>query len=374
VSLKFSEEQEELRHTLNRFFEENVDSEYLRKRIDLEQDSDPELWNKFRELGLLEYFASKDPELKPSFRELAIVAFEAGASLVPETLGDVIFYGPYLLSHLVAEKDSEQIKSCFGEDLLTRCAAGDARAAFSRFPDDIKITTKAGASLVSGTLSYVAGGGSANIVVFMSEIDNSLKLILCADSEFPARGSDLVDTKACIEPTLEPSLDGTIKRHTLQLHKAPCIVLNEIDLDQLEAHENLLRANELSGLCAKVVRMTVDYVKTRKQFGVVVGSFQAVQHRLADMHVAAESLRSLVNFASWAADDSKEQFVFAAKAAIGHACNSATSVVEGAIQLHGGIGFTWEHDLHLYLRRAKTIEALYSLSDFDYKDLIKLAV
>ena len=77
------------------------------------------------------------------------------------------------------------------------------------------------------------------------------------------------------------------------------------------------------------------------------------------MHVAAESLRALANFAAWACDASPEQVALASRAAITQACEQGAEIIEGAIQLHGGIGFTWEHDLHFYLRRARTITALY---------------
>ena len=135
---------------------------------------------------------------------------------------------------------------------------------------------------------------------------------------------------------------------------------------------SVLRAAELTGICEAVVGRTVDYVKTRKQFDQPIGAFQAVQHKLADLHLDAESASALVSFAGWAADFSKDQFSLASTSALAHALEAAPRVVETAIQLHGGIGFTWEFDLHLYLRRVRSYSALYPLDQADFDKLLQL--
>src|SRR5262249_46285979 len=111
-------------------------------------------------------------------------------------------------------------------------------------------------------------------------------------------------------------------------------------------------AAELAGIASRTLEMTVEYVKTRQQFGRPIGTFQAIQHALADMHVAAEQLLALVRFAAWAADSDRSQFPDAALAACAFAADEVPSIVECATQLHGGIGFTYEFPLHAFLRRA----------------------
>ncbi|MBN8550873.1 MAG: acyl-CoA dehydrogenase, partial [Deltaproteobacteria bacterium] len=129
-------------------------------------------------------------------------------------------------------------------------------------------------------------------------------------------------------------------------------------------------AEELGGMCARVVDLTLEYVKTRKQFGVAIGSFQAVQHKLSDMHLQSEALRSLAAFATWAAQESKEQSELSSRAALAFACEHAPQIIETAIQMHGGIGFTWEYELHLYLRRAKMLELLFGSGEAEHQSLI----
>lgn len=119
-----------------------------------------------------------------------------------------------------------------------------------------------------------------------------------------------------------------------------------------------LLANEAAGVCARVIEMTREYVATRKQFGKPIGTFQAVQHKLAESFMLAESLRTTAEFAAWAGSHSPEQFAFSASAAATLASEIAPKVAESCLQLHGGIGFTWEHDLHLFLRRAKLLQSI----------------
>lgn len=124
------------------------------------------------------------------------------------------------------------------------------------------------------------------------------------------------------------------------------------DPDGLDLRLRLLEAAELSGIAGRVVELTSEYVKTRTQFQRPIGSFQAIQHKLADMLVAAEQAASLVRFAGWCAENDRKQFSSAALAAKAFASEQTPRIVEQAIQAHGGIGFTFEFPLHLYLRRA----------------------
>jgi alkylation response protein AidB-like acyl-CoA dehydrogenase len=112
-------------------------------------------------------------------------------------------------------------------------------------------------------------------------------------------------------------------------------------------------AAELVGVSARALDMTVAYVKERKQFGVPVGSFQAVQHKAAQMLRDTESARSATYFAAWAADADPERLSIAAAMAKAVASESGRAVTGDAIQLHGGIGFTWEADLHWLFKRAQ---------------------
>src|SRR2546423_393597 len=117
-------------------------------------------------------------------------------------------------------------------------------------------------------------------------------------------------------------------------------------------------AAEVLGLCQRALEMTLDYVKDRKQFGAPVGSFQAVSHRCAQMLLHTESVRSATYFAAWAADAEPDRLPEAAAMAAAAAAQAAREVTASAIQAHGGIGFTWEADVHWLYKRAQLDAAL----------------
>ncbi|MDQ2895626.1 MAG: acyl-CoA/acyl-ACP dehydrogenase [Actinomycetota bacterium] len=117
-------------------------------------------------------------------------------------------------------------------------------------------------------------------------------------------------------------------------------------------------AAEMVGVCQRSLEMTLAYVKDRKQFGVAVGSFQAVAHRCAQMLLYTESTRSTAYFAAWAADADPERLGEAAALAAAAAAGGGRDVVASAIQAHGGIGFTWEADVHWFYKRAQLNAAL----------------
>jgi alkylation response protein AidB-like acyl-CoA dehydrogenase len=118
-------------------------------------------------------------------------------------------------------------------------------------------------------------------------------------------------------------------------------------------------AAELVGISQRVMEMAIDYAKDRKQFDRPIGSYQAVSHACADMLKQVEGSRSLVYYAGWAADAAPDEFALAASAAKAYASDAGWTVSASSLQVHGGIGFTWEHDLHWFLKRAKTDGVLY---------------
>ena len=124
-------------------------------------------------------------------------------------------------------------------------------------------------------------------------------------------------------------------------------------LDAIIDRAKTALAAEMCGAAAASLTLSVEYAKIRKQFDRPIGSFQAIQHKLADMKVALETARSLVYYAGWALDTGAEDARLAAAMAKAYAGDACTRVIADAIQVHGGIGFTWEHDLHLYFKRVE---------------------
>ena len=128
-------------------------------------------------------------------------------------------------------------------------------------------------------------------------------------------------------------------------------------------------AAEMLGAARRCLDMAVGYAKVREQFGQPIGSFQAIRHKCAEMLLEVENSHSAVYYAAWALDAAAEDAELAASVAKVYVGDASRKVCGEAIQVHGGIGFTWEYDLHLYFKRAKALEAQYGDADY-HRELI----
>jgi len=128
-------------------------------------------------------------------------------------------------------------------------------------------------------------------------------------------------------------------------------------------------AAEMLGAARRCLDMAVEYAKVREQFGQPIGSFQAIRHKCADMLLDVENSFSAVYYAAWSLQHAAEDGPLAASVAKAYVSDASRKVCGDAIQVHGGIGFTWEYDLHLYFKRAKALEPLYGDADH-HRELI----
>jgi alkylation response protein AidB-like acyl-CoA dehydrogenase len=133
-------------------------------------------------------------------------------------------------------------------------------------------------------------------------------------------------------------------------------------------------AAELVGGMQRTLDLTVEYAKTRKQFGKPIGMFQAVQHQCADMYLETESSRSAVYYAGWALEENAPDASTAVSIAKMYSSDAARAVGNRGIQIHGGMGFTWENDLHLYYRRAKASENAFGDATFHRERIASLVI
>jgi alkylation response protein AidB-like acyl-CoA dehydrogenase len=166
------------------------------------------------------------------------------------------------------------------------------------------------------------------------------------------RDGDVMRRVPITAPPREPAMDRTRELgwlRTLDLAGGEVVGRAEIFLDRAAVGFSA----ELLGVAARAMEMAVDYAKVREQFGKPIGSFQAVKHRCADMLVDVEGMRSAVYWAAWCVGANDPDASIAASTAKSWCADASKRVLASALQVHGGIGFTWEHDLHLYLKRAQ---------------------
>ncbi len=191
-----------------------------------------------------------------------------------------------------------------------------------------------------GVGELVIGGREAGVFVLMDE-DGGGRVLAREDAE--------VEPLPAIDPTRSAARVSASDTAGEALAGDACAALGRALVSV---------SSELVGVCDRALSMTVEYVKDRKQFGVPVGAYQAVSHRCAQMLLDTEKARSTAAFAAWTADADPERLAEAAAMAKAAASDAGREVTASAIQAHGGIGFTWEADVHWLYKRAQLDAAL----------------
>ena len=321
MSIPYSEEQLEFQEAFRKVLEGSFPLDETVTLVDDQERDDSLLWKKLDELGLRESFSCEAVGgFSLGFEVLALFAFEAGRVILPLPATEQLFFGSYVATQLkqLISSPEDRVSSCFGSQFSDLQWKGDAVSGEVRQVSDIEE--------IKGIWVKTPKNIWAFVTTPLEKIDSKV------------------------------SLDLAIQRYTAKINGSAVSLTSEQStlVDHLRA---TLIANEIAGICNRVVDLTKEYVVTRKQFGREIGSFQAVQHKLVDMYVTSEALRNLARFAGWTKDNSIEQLPLASTSALLYALEHGSSVIESAIQIHGGIGFTWEHPLHLFLRRCKWFEA-----------------
>lgn len=351
MNFDLSDDQRMLKDTARSFLEREVPSAKLRALLDDPRGYTDELWSKITELG---WPGLAVPEayggVGLGFLDLAVVLEEAGRALLPGP-----FFSAAVLAGLtLADAGSEAQKTRW----LPEIAAGKALGALAVWEDGgawtpQAIATKArkgkGGYAISGRKCAVLDAHVADFLLVAAKLGGGVVLLLV---ERGAKG-------VTIEPMT--TVDGTRRLATVTLTGVKvgedAVVGDATDgwpaisraLDRAAAG----LAAEMVGGAGKALEMSVEYAKIRVQFGRPIGSFQAVSHRLADVLVAIEIGRSLCYAACLRLDEGHADAQVFASAAKAWMSETAVDAAEAALQLHGGIGYTWELDVHLHLRRAR---------------------
>lgn len=346
MNFAFTDEQAMIAETAKAFFDENATNE--RTRAAMDQDGvDRALWQSFcQELGLAGIAL---PEAHGGsglgLVEFAILAEAAGAQVAAlPMLGSLA-----MTAHAIARGGSDEQKAAW----LPKLATGEAIGATGL---DAKVT--ATGDRLSGTVDFVAHGASADVFLIGSGTDAWLV----------ARDAAGLTVAACT------TMDQTRPFARLTLADTPAQPLGDAAATLRAAQEGgwiCVAAEALGGAQAALDR-TVGYAQERVQFGRQIGSFQAYKHRLADMMVEIEQARSAVYWAACAVDEGSDEAPVALHSAKSFAADTYFRCAGDMIQLHGGIGFTWEHDAHLFFKRARAIQSMLGTSAWHREQIARL--
>src|SRR5512132_468450 len=358
----FSEEQEMLRSSARDFLTKEAPMTYVRKMMEDERGYTDELWRKMAELGwmgliLPEAFGGAGLD----FVDMVVVLEEMGRVVLPGP-----FFSTVILAGVaIAEGGTQKQK----ETYLPKIADGSLKATLAHLEpsgrwdaDGIQLVAKpdGGGHVLDGTKLFVPDANVAGLFVVAGRAPGS-------------KGAEgvslfLVDAKA-------PGVTVTMLKTMDQTRKLGEVVLSGVKvgaeallgtagkgwalLDRVADRAKVGLAAEMCGGAQKVLEMSVEYAKVREQFGKPIGSFQAIQHKCANMLVEVESSKSITYYAAWAVANDVAEAPLAAAMAKAYTSDAYRHTAGEGIQIHGGIGFTWEHDMHIFFKRAKSSEVTF---------------
>jgi alkylation response protein AidB-like acyl-CoA dehydrogenase len=357
VHFSFSDEQDEFRSVIRRFLEDRSPPTEVRRLMETPEGCDPAVWRQLsEELGLPAVHIPEEYGGQGfSFVELGIALEETGRAL----LCAPYFASTALAANAILCAATETRK----KELLPGLASGETIATLAvnepagRW-DAASISTTArpenGGFALDGVKTYVLDGCTADLIVVVARSPGSQDEDGLSFFTVPGDASGL-------ERRALRTLDTTRKQAELRFSGVRAELLGELDAGAPALTRTLdlaaiALANEMVGGAQRVLEMSVDYAKTRVQFGRPIGSFQAIKHKCADMLLDVELAKSAAYYAAAAAAEDDDELPVLAALAQSLAADAYRRVAAENIQIHGGIGFTWEHDAHLYFKRAKSSE------------------
>jgi alkylation response protein AidB-like acyl-CoA dehydrogenase len=289
-----------------------------------------------------------------------------------EEMGRAVMPGPFFSTLLGGLAILEAGSSDQKKEWLGRISDGTAKATLAWTEPSARwdaggVTTTAraagGGFTLTGTKLFVPDAHLADVLVVVARTSEGKRADDGVSLFLVPRGAKGLTTK------LLPTMDQTRKLCEVKLEDTPATLLGAKDggwapLERVVQRATVALCAEMCGGAQKVLDMTTEYAKIRIAFGKPIGSYQGVKHRAADMLVDVENAKSLTYYAAWAVDENVPEAALACSMAKAYTSDAYRKVAGAGIQLHGGIGFTWEHDLHLYFKRAKASE--FTFGDATY--------
>ncbi|SNS80257.1 Acyl-CoA dehydrogenase [Sphingomonas laterariae] len=359
MSFIFTDEQTMLLDAATRLVEENGGSAAVRAAGASDRGYDAAVWQQMVEMG---WSAIVVPEAQGGLGlgqvELSIVAAAAGRALLPSPLlSTAIAARALVLAGTPAQQDRWLPQIAAGE--LTATVALTGVEGCYR-PGDVAATlrTDGDGYRLDGSAGFVLDGHDAGLIIVAAKLDGEIRFVAVPRGEAGLSAERL------------PWLDITRAAARLGFDNvtvpADAVMAGGRFADVL-AFANATLAAEQMGAAAAALDITVDYAKQRVQFGQPIGAFQAVKHALADLALLVEAATSAVWYAAACADQRPEEFAEAAATAKLMASDAIVKCSADMIHYHGGIGYTWEHDAHLYFRRGRTSASLFGDADAQTK-------
>ena len=357
IEIPLKEEQVMLKKMARDFLAAESPKTFVRKMMADEVGYSPELWKKMAGLGWQGLvFPEELGGSAMTFRDLTILCEEMGRAVLPGPFySTVILVGLPILEFGTDAQKKEFLPKIANGDIVCTLAALEESG--DLYADDIHFKAKPrGAEyILNGTKLFVTDAKATDYYLLAARTRRT---------ENPEDGITLFMVGAKewgVYVTNMTIMDQTRKQYEVRFTNVPVSAKNIIGevhkgwpiLQQISLKACAALSAEMVGVGETAMEMTIDYLKNRQAFGVVIGSFQALKHKAADMYVAMEYSRSLMEWASECVKENDPDAAIAVAMAKANCGDAVKFVTDAGVQLHGGIGFTWDHDMHLYFKRGR---------------------
>ncbi|MGH9745015.1 MAG: acyl-CoA dehydrogenase family protein [Candidatus Acidiferrales bacterium] len=353
-----SESQQMLKDNARKFFAGECPMEEVRRLMETGTAYDASLWAKMAEQGYTGIiFPEEFGGVGLGKVELALLMEEAGRALLPGPLFSTVALAGAVIDSIASTEQKRKY--------LTPICSGDARSTVAVLefsaswdPADIQMSAAASGAL-TGEKLFVTDAAEADFILVVAR-----------------NGVFAVAAKASgMRITPMSGMDLTRKLYRVEFHNTPAERLGDASgIGRAFDIATTALVAEIVGGMQRTLDITVEYAKMRKQFGKPIGMFQAVQHQCADMYLETESSRSAAYYAAWALEENAPDASVAVSIAKMYSSDAGRTVGNRGIQVHGGMGFTWENDVHLYYRRAKSSETAFGDARFHRERIARLVI
>ena len=355
MNFAFSEEQEELRRSVRRFLEDKSPETEVRRLMETTDGYDPAVWKQMAEqLGLQglaipeEYGGSGY-----SYVELIVVLEEMGRSLLcAPYFSTVALAANLLLSSGDDAAKADYLPGLASGEKIGAVALAEASGRWDEAGVTLAATESGGSWTLTGEKLYVLDGHTADLILVAARTAVGVS-VFAVEAGAPGFVAEALSTMDQTRKQARLTFDATPARLVGTDGQGWGAISKMLDLAAVA-----LAAEQVGG-AQFVLDMAVDYAKNRVQFGRPIGSFQAIKHKCADMLLEVESAKSAAYYAGWAAAEDNDELPVVASLAKSYCSEAYFHATAENIQIHGGIGFTWEHPAHLYFKRAKSSELLF---------------
>jgi alkylation response protein AidB-like acyl-CoA dehydrogenase len=342
MAIGLTEEHEALAESVRGFAERNIPATVVRAALEADEETRPPFWSALAEQGLLGLHLEEEHGGQGfGLLELAVVLEELGRAAAP---------GPFVPTVLASAVVNASSNAKARGELLPALADGSKTGALA-LADGLTGRRDGDALIVSGTVEPVLGATLADVIVLPVATDGGREWVAV----------DAADLTVTAVASLD-KVRRVAKVEAVDVSVAADRVLDGLTTGQVRDLAAALLGAEVAGLAGWLVTTASEYAKVREQFGRPIGQFQGVKHKAARMLIQLEQSRAAAWDAARALDEGTEDAGFAAAVAAVISADAGVQTARDAIQILGGIGFTWEHDAHIYLRRALTVRALLGSS------------